>query len=443
MTTEETSRPGYSKMKSWADHCSSEEEDSDDEHHPSRLNANKTESFDADLSFDESIEHISVNGDDGEIEGLEDIGGGRHYQNRGGRGGRGRGRDNHNQEEIPYPQDINFDDVPPNFPTQAPYTAHVRNLCFKIENPSDLADKIEGLTRWRYQKKQTVTVTNARVGVDRNTGQRKGFGYVEFDTPEELMIFLNLNDGFSRLNGRTLAIAIANNQRGGPRHNNHRNNSHNNNNMNRNISSEIDGSNFRGGHYSKRNSSNSMDNGSGNAPAERRSLKLAPRSKPVGDGRSSSQSGIFGAAKPRDGGSWRRKNSGDENASAAKEDSQDAASTTASDNGASNVTASQGGDRNAGRGGRGGRGRGGERRQNSGRGGRGGRGAGRGGGRRDNNSRKNDRRNGKDSDGWGTAEGGVAAKPAMNMPVVEKEATKKVTKVSNAFAALGFDSDSD
>ena len=175
-------------MKSWADHCSSDEE-SDDGLHPARLAESNSNSMDPDLSYDESIEHISVTGEDGEpLDQMGEPGGAG-----GAKGGRGGGRrysnnDNNQPEEIPYPAEIDFDNVPPNMPTQAPYTAHIKNLSYKIENPSDLADKIEGLTRWRYQKKRSVTVTNARLGTDRHTGQRKGFGYVEFDTRDEVSI---------------------------------------------------------------------------------------------------------------------------------------------------------------------------------------------------------------------------------------------------------------
>ena len=166
-------------MKSWADHCSSDEESDDGMHHPARLTGPE-ESLDADLSYEESVGHISVTGEDGEaLDQLDAPGGGRggrfHHHNR-----------QPQPEEIPFPADVDLDNLPPNFPTQAPYTAHIRNLSFKIESPTDLAEKIEGLTKWRYQKKKSVTVTNARVGVDRATGKRKGFGYVEFDTPEEV-----------------------------------------------------------------------------------------------------------------------------------------------------------------------------------------------------------------------------------------------------------------
>mmetsp|Transcript_581 Transcript_581/g.912 ORF Transcript_581/g.912 Transcript_581/m.912 type:complete len:467 (+) Transcript_581:157-1557(+) len=466
MTTEEQSkRPSYAKMKSWADHCSSDEESDDGMHHPARL-TEPDASLDADLSYDESVEHISVTGEDGED--LDNLGGPGGYggANNGGGGGGSRQQNNRQQpEEIPYPADIDADNLPPNFPTQAPYTAHIRNLCYKIESPTDLADKIEGLTRWRYQKKKSVTVTNARVGVDRATGKRKGFGYVEFDTAEELMIFLNLNDGFSTLNGRILSIDIAKNSRG-PRNNSNRNNNHHNSHPTRSRSggggmSNIDGSQFRGGRYNRTNSNNSSmggTEGDGGAPAppvERRSLKLAPRTKPVeGSERSTSNSSIFGLAKPRDADNWRQRKQVEEEKTPAPEASKEREDNTTNGNAGTGVpsndtsnpativaTNGDRGDRNSfGRGSGRGRGRGENRR---------GRGRGSGRGRRDSNHRKNsDRRNqggqnGKDSDGWDEAKGGPSAQSNVILPTVEKNETKKVTKVSNAFSVLGFDSDSE
>jgi RNA recognition motif-containing protein len=430
--TEESKR-GYSKEKSWADHCSSDEE-SDDGLHPANLASagsgmGNPNSLEEDLSYDDdSIEHISVTGDEtmDEMNRNIGVGGGGRDHGDNGRGGRGRGRGRHNNDhvEIPYPQEIDFEQVPDNFPREKPYTAHISNLCFKIETESDLADKIEGLTRWRYKKKMGVNVTNARLGLDRNTGKRKGFGYVEFDTPEELMIFLNLNDGFSRLNGRDITISIAKS----PRLSNSHNRNYNQDDRNRNNdgrSSGIDGSKFRGGRY----------NNATSPPTERRSLKLAPRSKAV-DNSSTTKSNIFGSAKPRDGDSWRRKkeeSKADTNAGKTQEGREnggDASTTVGNGNGAS----SQGEER----GGRG-RGRGGGGRSRGGRGGRGGRG-------RDNNYRKNnDRRHGggKDSDGWDKTEGGPSARPLpTNPPAMEPKETKKPT-IANKFAALGFDSDSD
>ncbi len=288
------------------------------------------------------------------------------------------------------------------------------------------------------------------------------------------MIFLNLNDGFSRLNGRILSIDIAKNSRGPRNNGNNRNNNHHNINPTRSTSggiSDIDGSQFRGGRYN-RTSSNSSGiglGGDGGAPApptERRSLKLAPRTKPVEDNvRSTSNSSIFGSAKPRDEDTWRqKKQEKEENTSTAVTSQKEKAdNTTSNDNvgpappsndnsgGGVGATASsthgERGDRNTfGRGSGRGRGRGDNRKHGSSRG-RGGRVGGRG--RRDSNNRKNsDRRNhntqnGKGLDGWDEAKGGPSAQSTVSLPTVEKNETKKVTKVSNAFEVLGFDSDSE
>lgn len=191
-------------MKSWADHCSSDDE-SDDGLHPARLavtsgdaedNNGIGNSNDGDLSFDESIEHISVTGDD-DLDDLVgnngDAGRGGNY---GGRGGaeRGGNRRNGNNEKVPYPEPIDLDNLPPDLPKQAPFTAYIRNLSYKIEKPADLADKIEGLTRWRYHKKLQVEVVSARLGIDQRTGKPMGFGYVEFGTPQEVRFYTKEKD---------------------------------------------------------------------------------------------------------------------------------------------------------------------------------------------------------------------------------------------------------
>ncbi len=190
MTSVEEKKESYSKMKSWAD-CSSDEE-SDDELHPARLAAAASKNnLDQDISYDEESEegHISVTAED-DLDHLvpASSGGGRGAGPHGGRGnggGRRNGNRNH-REEVPYPKPIDWDSLPAELPDQPPFTAYIRNLCYKIQEPGDLADKVEGLTRWRYKKEQEVKVINARLGVDRQTGQRKGFGYVEFETPKEV-----------------------------------------------------------------------------------------------------------------------------------------------------------------------------------------------------------------------------------------------------------------
>lgn len=175
-----------------------------------------------------------------------------------------------------------------------------------------------------------MSVTEARVGVDRDTGKRRGYGYVEFDSLEELQILLNLNDGFSMVSGRLIRIDIAQPRRGqqqpmrsnngnrrhpnsfdhgggrGPRSNSrtrgHPNSIDNgggrgprSNSRNReqsNFSPEIDGNQFRGG-FPK-------TGGSGSGGGVRPTLKLAPRSKPLMGAVSSGLSNIFGGAKPRE-----------------------------------------------------------------------------------------------------------------------------------------------
>lgn len=353
----------------WADHCSSDE-DSDDGLHPARLAASNhslqaglDDIADNDLSFDETEsredDDLEIMCTDSNIELAE--------------------------EPIPYPPEIDVNNVPEDFPTQPPYTAHIRNLAYKINTPDELASKIEGLVNFRYKGDKRVKVANARIGFDRKTGNPKGFGYVEFETPKELMIFLNINDGFSRVNGRSIVINIA--RPPAQRNNNRRDNHRGGDRGDYSNISDFDGSKFRGG---------IRKNNDAGPPRERPSLKLAPRSKPLDNDRASS-----GA----NGDNWRD------------------------------------GDRSGGRG----NGRGGDRRGRSDRGGRyNGNGGGRNGGgrgRRDSKGRGSDRS--KDQDGWGAPRNSVktAANPTSVAPKVEEN--KKVAKITNKFAALLDDSDSD
>ena len=51
-------------------------------------------------------------------------------------------------------------------------------------------------------------VLSAKVIIDRNTGQGKGFGFVEMSTEEEAKVAMNTLDG-SQLNGRSIAVKEA------------------------------------------------------------------------------------------------------------------------------------------------------------------------------------------------------------------------------------------
>ena len=147
----------------WADHCDSDS-DSDDGLHPVRFSSNNLagqasdDNPDAGISFDDED---SIDADE-ELE-LE-------------------------EEEIPFPPPIDMNNLPDNFPSEAPYSAYVGNVAFNIKSEQAFGEKIEGLVKFRYQNTKRVKVINARFGMDRSTNQRKGFGYVEFETPEEVSV---------------------------------------------------------------------------------------------------------------------------------------------------------------------------------------------------------------------------------------------------------------
>lgn len=351
-------------MQSWADHCSSD--DDSDDGHPARLQTTVEDDED-DLSYDE---HGAASGDalDDDLEEDEEY------------------------PPAPRPLDLaSFSDprnLPEGAPTQAPYTAHIGNLAFNITEAGELAFKIEEMVKDRYQNKHVVKVTEARLGIDRETGKRKGFGYVEFETVEELMILLNLNDGCSEINKRRIRLDIAQPPRNQQRNHRSRNNDRNNNrnyDRNNNRGGDIDGSKFRGGKFTQRQT-----------PAERPGLKLAPRSKPVGETGGGSESNIFGNAKPRSG-DWRSNRSVEER---------------------------NGGDKNGG----------GER----------------GGGRQPRRNSRNDGRGGRRGGGQQHAKRGSRTEknvkkekaPPAPAPLPVAKETKKATKVANSFSAF-LDSDSD
>ncbi len=196
------------------------------------------------------------------------------------------------------------------------------------------------------------------------------------------MLFLNINDGFSKINGRQISIDVArppqNNRGGRDRRDSRREHG---------DGPKIDGSKFRGGIH--RNSASS-----GTDVRERTSLKLQPRTKPVEE-------------KSSDVNNWRSSRE---------------------------VPA---GGRGSGRGRGGG---GGGRQNNSSRGDKGGR------GKRNNsvrNGKGNGQNNGENkaesANGWGK----TVSKAPTTAPVKVVEEKKNVTKVSNSFAAFALDSDSD
>lgn len=87
----------------------------------------------------------------------------------------------------------NFD--PSKIPRQPPYTAYVGNLPFDSEN-----DDVINMFR-------KDTVKDVRLLTDKETGRFKGFGYVEFFTPEALLEALKLNE--KQVRGRPIKVDVA------------------------------------------------------------------------------------------------------------------------------------------------------------------------------------------------------------------------------------------
>ena len=191
---------------------------------------------------------------------------------------------------------------PPSFPEEPPFTAYVGNLPFD-KNESDLEAIFAGMA-----------IANVRLLTDRETGNSKGFGYVEFSDATSLKEALNANG--MEVDGRTIKVDIAqrdrgnNNRRGGFGQNDQderfrnfqRGGGYRNNNNNR--------SNNRG--YNRRDRSGSGNRNFDDLPKElteeeramRPKLALKKRTKPVVSNATTSaspkSSSIFGEAKPRD-----------------------------------------------------------------------------------------------------------------------------------------------
>ena len=112
---------------------------------------------------------------------------------------------------------------------------------------------------------------------------------------------MQLNDGNSVLAGRKIQFDTADSKQRKKRNN--KRGSFDNFSRGSGGFDKVDGSKFRGGKYND----NRRSDDSAGPPAQRTSLKLAPRTKPrEGDGNGSS-SDIFGGGKARDEGTWEKK----------------------------------------------------------------------------------------------------------------------------------------
>lgn len=140
-------------IKSWADHCSSDEESDDERIAPPPSGLPGSSSF-------------------GQLNQLDD-----------------NESDDNNQEE----EEIPYEEPPPKeyiLPSQPPYTAFIGSLPFSLNSTNDLGHEIVDLLRSRDVEKDLggvdVRVRDVRLMTDRETGKNRGYGYVEFDTPEEV-----------------------------------------------------------------------------------------------------------------------------------------------------------------------------------------------------------------------------------------------------------------
>ena len=72
----------------------------------------------------------------------------------------------------------------PVLPTVPPFTAFVRNLSFEIQDAQHLAYELEEACIRNLGRK--VVAVDGRLITDRETGKKKGYGYIEFETAEDV-----------------------------------------------------------------------------------------------------------------------------------------------------------------------------------------------------------------------------------------------------------------
>ena len=134
-------------MKSWADHCSSDE-DTDDNHS---------------VASEEQEQEIENNNGDGQS--LDDA-----FSE----------KVNVNDQDAPVqPQARTYD-----FPRSPPFTAFVGNLSYDIKESSQLQQALADVVFDRLGER--VNVLGGRISYERNSNNHRGFGYVELETLEEV-----------------------------------------------------------------------------------------------------------------------------------------------------------------------------------------------------------------------------------------------------------------
>jgi len=249
-------------MKSWADHCSSDEESLDDL--PEQMESQKLADVEPEDPTTDGPPPTTTTTED-EVDGPV-------------------------AEDAPPAAPRTYD-----FPDKPPFTAFIGNLAYSLKEPEELIAAVKQCALEVLG--QEINLLGARISFGRD-GSHRGFGYLEVETLDELKLLMQLNDGKGTIAGRKVQLDTASgnqNKRG----------SHQ---RRQQGDSNVDGSRFRGGKYNNRRNNNNSNNSNKEEgpPKERPSLKLAPRSKPREDekGESLGSSDIFGGAKARDAQAW-------------------------------------------------------------------------------------------------------------------------------------------
>ena len=148
-------------MKSWADHCSSDEE-----------------------SFNEDTPLDTFDDDDDEQPAAKEL------------------EQEMEQAAIsdPKPEEAEEPPQPPpeprtyDFPSGPPFTLFVGNLSYNIKDGQQLGDAVADLVKDRLQ--QEINVVRGKIGIDRQnpgSNRHKGFGYVEVSSLEEVSFWQHLS----------------------------------------------------------------------------------------------------------------------------------------------------------------------------------------------------------------------------------------------------------
>jgi len=89
--------------------------------------------------------------------------------------------------------DDDDEDVPPpphstrpryTIPSNPPYTSYIGNISYEIRNTSELCTEV----REMLNKRNVTGFATARLMLDRDTDRSKGYGYVEFQSGQEVRV---------------------------------------------------------------------------------------------------------------------------------------------------------------------------------------------------------------------------------------------------------------